>query len=874
MSATITSIVTATGNATANRAPPQAGIFEGLNPAKYNANNPIILFIIQAAIVIALCRTLYWPLSKIRQPPVIAEVITGIVLGPSIMGRIPNFTNTIFPKESMAGFTLAANIGLIFYLFLVGLEIDIRFLVRNWRTAISVASLDMAIPFGLGYALAYGLYRQFRDEPNIVNINFATFGLFVAIAIAITAFPVLCRILSSLNLLNSNVGVVTLTSGIANDVIGWVLLALCVTLVNSGNGITALYVLLAATGYAVFLAYAVRPGFTWILRKTHSLENGPSQGVVALIILMVLISAFFTDIIGAHSVFGAFMIGLMCPHEGGFAIKLTEKLEDVVAALFLPLFFARSGLSTNLGLLDSGITWGYVVAIIVVAFVSKVIGGTIGARLNGLLWRESFTIGSLMSCKGLVELIVLNIGLQARILSTRTFTMFVVMALVTTFATTPLVSFLYPPSYQRKLELWKAGKIDWEGNPLSTDDSDEEQSRKKLDAADGLLVYLHADGLSSLFSLMNLFSNAGLRHSARQPTQLTPIPEKGLFTTALRHPTVVQAASSNDAVSHNRLRIHSLRLTELNERTSSVMRVSKPHEEYAGNDSITKAFGSLAYTPRSRNVVISGSVAVVPSDSFADTLASKAAQTSSDLIVLPWPETGTLSELPSYFVGGVQRDPLANKEFARLTVDVFRAARRTTGVIVYVDKTIIKTTSSPALASNPSSAVSTYDENAVTYSSVGSKTHLHALYASTSDDLLAVKIALQLAHSPSVNLHITRLPSAEQLDPETVHQNDTAFDDCCRYGASLTANKVVFSALDTAKLPESTFNENDQNTIFVVGRSMGRLPLVRVTTANAMESLGDRAADMIERFRHGTMRAGILVVQAREDSPAAVQSST
>lgn len=699
----------------------------------------------------------------------------------------------------MAGFTLAANIGLIFYLFLVGLEIDLRFLVRNWRTAISVASLDMAIPFGLGYALAYGLYNQFRNEPNIVNINFATFGLFVAIAIAITAFPVLCRILSSLNLLNSNVGVITLTSGIANDVIGWVLLALCVTLVNSGNGITALYVLLTAAGFALFLAYAVRPGFMWILRKTHSLENGPSQGVVALTIFMTLISAFFTDIIGAHSVFGAFMIGLMCPHEGGFAIKLTEKLEDVIAALFLPLFFARSGLSTNLGLLDSGITWGYVVAIIIVAFVSKVVGGTLGARLNGLLWRESFTIGSLMSCKGLVELIVLNIGLQARILSTRTFTMFVVMALVTTFTTTPLVSFLYPPAYQRKLELWKAGKIDWEGNPLRLIEDDETHLQKNLDAADRLLVYLRADGLSSLFSLVNLFSNAGLRQSAHQAPRLTPMPEKGLFTTALRHSIDESSASTKTAGSRKRLRIHSLRLTELNERTSSVMRVSEPHEEYAGNDPIMKAFGSLANVSSSRDLVISGHVAVVPSESFAETLASKAAHTSSDLILLPWSETGTLSELPSYFVGSAQRDALYNREFARLTDDVFRAAKTTANVAVYVDNTLIKTASSSNLSPNSSSAVSTYDNNAVTYSFDRSKTYIHVLYASTLDDLFAVKLALQLAQNPSVILHITKLAPAAQLISDTVHQNDTTFEDCRSYGTLLAANTVIFNALSTLR---------------------------------------------------------------------------
>jgi Kef-type K+ transport system membrane component KefB len=582
------------------------------------------------------------------------------------MGRIPDFSDTIFPKESMPAFSLAANIGLIFYLFLVGLEIDLRFLISNWRTAISVASLDMAIPFGMGYAIAYGIYYEFRGEPGTVQINFATFGLFVAVAIAITAFPVLCRILTSLNLLNAKVGVITLTSGIANDVIGWVLLALCVTLVNAGNGISALYVLLVSAGYALFLAYVVRPAFMWVLRKTHSLENGPTQGVVALTVFMVLISSFFTNIIGAHSVFGAFMIGLVCPHEGGFAIKLTEKLEDLVATLFLPLFFARSGLSTNLGLLNDGITWGYVIAIVSVAFASKIFGGTMGARLNGLVWRESVTIGVLMSCKGLVELIVLNIGLQAKILSVRTFTMFVIMALVTTFATTPLVSWLYPPSYQRKLELWKQGKIDWDGNPLHPEEEDNDDLEKKVDVANRLLVYLRADGLSSLFSIVNLFAGASSPVSTTGESPVTPTVEKGGFTSTLR-------ASIEQRQQHHgrkRLRIHSLRLTELSERNSSVMKVAEQYEEYAYNDPILKAFGSVAHANSARDVVISGHVSVVPGESFAETLVTKASNTQSDFIIVPWSETGSLSELPSYLVGGGHRDPLANREFVRLAEDI------------------------------------------------------------------------------------------------------------------------------------------------------------------------------------------------------------
>lgn len=198
-----------------------------------------------------------------------------------------------------------------------------------------------------------------------------------------------------------------LSAGVGNDVVGWILLALTVTLVKARTGLTALYILLTCVGYILFLVFLVRPAFIWILRRNGSLENGPSQSMVGLTLLMVLASAFFTNIIGVHAIFGGFLIGLICPHEGGFAVKLTEKIEDLVTVIFLPLYFALSGLKTNIGLLDSAITWGYVFAVVFVAFFAKIAGSTLAARVNGLLWRESFTIGVLMSCKGLVELIVL-----------------------------------------------------------------------------------------------------------------------------------------------------------------------------------------------------------------------------------------------------------------------------------------------------------------------------------------------------------------------------------------------------------------------------------------------------------------------------------
>lgn len=362
---------------------------------------------LQASLIVIVCHALHWPLSKIRQPRVIAEVVGGIILGPSVMGRVPGFQQAIFPKESIPNLSLVANLGLILYLFLIGMETDVGFLVTNWRVATSVAFAGLALPFAVGCGLAWGVYHAFREDSGLAPISFSTYMLFIGIAIAITAFPVLCRILSELKLLDTSVGVITLSAGVANDVVGWVLLALCVTLVNAGNGLTALWILLCCAGFLLFLAYLVRPVLIWLLRRTNSLQNGPSQGIVSLIMLLALAAAFFTGIIGVHPIFGAFMVGLIIPREDRFNIKVTEKMEDLIGALLLPLYFTLSGLKTNLGLLDSGRAWGYVFATTIVAFLTKIIGASCAARLNGLVWRESLTIGVLMSCKGLVELIVL-----------------------------------------------------------------------------------------------------------------------------------------------------------------------------------------------------------------------------------------------------------------------------------------------------------------------------------------------------------------------------------------------------------------------------------------------------------------------------------
>ncbi|KAG6120298.1 hypothetical protein E4U14_003783 [Claviceps sp. LM454 group G7] len=654
------SVASASASASASSAPvhEQGGVIDGLNPSKYDASNPIILFIIQAGLIIIVCHLLHWPLAKIRQPRVIAEVVGGIILGPSVLGRIPGFQAALFPEASIPNLNNVANLGLVLYLFLIGLETDVRFLVSNWRIATSVAVAGLALPFGIGCALAYGVYNAFHNEPGLKPIAFSIYMLFIGIAVAITAFPVLCRILTELKLLDTSVGVVTLSAGVANDVVGelsrvtavtqhaalhgislqannregWILLALCVALVNAGTGLNALWILLASFGFVLALLFAVQPALGWILRRNGSIENGPSQSVISFILLIALAAAFFTGIIGIHPIFGSFMAGLIIPREERFNIHVTEKLEDLIGALFLPLYFTLSGLKTNLGLLDTGAAWGYVFAVTFAAFFSKTVGASMAARFSGMVWRESLTIGVLMSCKGLVELIVLNIGLQASILSTRTFTIFVVMALLTTFATTPIVSVLYPPWYQKKIAAWKRGEIDWETGALISSPSSSGDSKgppEAFERVNRLLVYLRLDNMASLLQLLCMFGDPCSSQSSITASAATDDPsDKTAGVTIMTQSR------------HKAVWAHGIRLLQLTDRDSSVMTVAQV-DDYTRHDPVVKTFRTVGQL---HNLAASGEVAIMPESRYAEALAMKFSAMSSDLLLLPWTESGSMGD--------------------------------------------------------------------------------------------------------------------------------------------------------------------------------------------------------------------------------------
>ncbi|KAI1944114.1 hypothetical protein LOZ66_000704 [Ophidiomyces ophidiicola] len=885
--AATTAAAAAAASATSkNRAAPQGGIFDHANPSHYDPKNPLTLFIIQASIIVIFCRLLHFPLSKIRQPRVISEVIGGILLGPSVMGRIPGFRQAIFPDESLPNLNLVANLGLVLFLFMIGVETNIKTLRNNWKVAVSVSAAGMILPFALGCGIAYGLYHHFRDDPGLAPIGFGTYMLFIGIAMAITAFPVLCRILTELELLHTNVGVIVLSAGVGNDVIGWILLALCVALVNASTGLTALWVLLTCVGFTLFLIYAVRPVFHWFLRRTGSLHDGPSQSVVALTLLLALASAFFTQVIGVHAIFGGFLVGIICPHDGGFGIKLTEKIEDVVGALFLPLYFALSGLNTNVGLLDSGLVWGYVVAVVVIAFTAKVAGGLLASRLNGLLWRESATIGVLMSCKGLVELIVLNIGFQAKILSIRTFTIFVVMALITTFTTTPLTLLLYPEWYRIKVDRWRRGEIDWDGNPVDSEgdhsggSSDIVQQKAHALPIRKLLVYLRLDNLPSLFTFVSLLGAADATSVDVSKTHHSHDADED------RPPRAPQKKRP--------VEVHGIRLIELTDRDSSVMKVSEA-QDYSFSDPILNTFRTFGQLNK---VAVSGAVVIAPEHAYAETLVNKARDFASDFVLIPWSETGGMSEhqIPLLDNTGDKFSPGAHSAFIS---NILKNAKNHVGIFVnngFGGPALNQPT--PGYLKRTVSGHSVYRTNDLTMlPSSDAGHHIFLPYFGGSDDQVALRLVVQLAKNTTITATILRLvvdgeakgvdssaetapPLAHRLSlPPQEREADAAFFNTIRESmpaelvsrvifqtAQATAGEMVAAALQHAKLDVGRSKQNRGDVVIVGRRSV--VPSVSQSQSSSSGEIGTEARRALGvlgesmALKAHEVRASVLVVQA------------
>ncbi|HMF17202.1 MAG TPA: cation:proton antiporter [Gemmataceae bacterium] len=398
-----------------------------------HSHGALIHLLLTLTAVVALGWFLGVLLRHLGQPPVIGEVIAGIVLGPSVLGQLSPEAASFLLPESVAPFlSVIAQLGVIIYMFLIGLELNLDSLKDSTQATITIAHAGIAIPFVLGAALALLLYPRLSSN----DVPFTSFALFLGVAMAITAFPVLARILSDRGMRKTPLGVTALACAALGDATAWCLLAFVVAVTQAKvNG--AFYVIGLTVAYITLMFLIVRPVAARLLTSRDL-----TRGVTALIFVALLLSALATEYIGVHAILGAFLFGAVIPHDSAVAREFTHKLEDLVTVLLLPAFFAFTGLRTHIGLLAGWEEWLLCGLIIAVATAGKFGGTLLAARVTGLGWRESSALGILMNTRGLMELIVLNIGLELKVISPQLFAMMVLMALVTTIATTPLLQML------------------------------------------------------------------------------------------------------------------------------------------------------------------------------------------------------------------------------------------------------------------------------------------------------------------------------------------------------------------------------------------------------------------------------------------------
>lgn len=401
----------------------------------------VILVLVEVLIVIGMSRLVGLAFKSIKQPLVIGEIVAGIMLGPSLFGFIaPHAAATLFPAETIPFLNVLSQVGLIFFMFLIGLELNPKYLSGNLKSAIIISNISIIVPFSLAGILSLLLY------PLIANasVSFTAFALFLGAAMSITAFPVLARIITENNLQGTKLGTLALTCAAVDDVTAWCILAIAIAVAR--NGSIDQKAILTIVESLIYIGFMFTVG-RWFLQRllTHYHRTRKlSQFLLALIYMGVVASALITEFIGIHLIFGAFLLGAVMPKNAELVRELAIKTEDFVLIFLLPVFFAYSGLRTQIGLLNNPQLWLLCALVLGVAIAGKYFGAYFAARVSGINKREASALGWLMNTRGLTELIVLNIGLELGVISPLLFTMLVVMALVTTFMTSPLLEWTYP----------------------------------------------------------------------------------------------------------------------------------------------------------------------------------------------------------------------------------------------------------------------------------------------------------------------------------------------------------------------------------------------------------------------------------------------
>ena len=404
----------------------------------HNLTHPLAILLLQIVSIIVLARIFGFFFKKIGQPSVIGEIIAGIILGPTIIGHwFPHFSGFLFPATSLSNLQFLSQIGLILFMFVVGMELDLKTVRNKANDAIVISHASIIFPFTLGVGLAWFIYPEFGPK----NIPFIAFALFCGISMSITAFPVLARIVQERGLSKTHLGNIVITCAAADDITAWCILAVVIAIVKAGSVLSSFYIILMAVADVFLMLKIIRP-FLARLGEKYSNKESLSKPVVAIFFITLIGSAYATEVIGIHALFGAFMAGVIMPVTLNFRAIFIEKVEDVALVLLLPLFFVFTGLRTDIGLLNGAHLWIITFFVIAVAVVGKFFGSALAAKFVGQSWKDSLVIGALMNTRGLMELVVLNIGKDLHVLNDEIFAMMVIMALVTTFMTGPILDFL------------------------------------------------------------------------------------------------------------------------------------------------------------------------------------------------------------------------------------------------------------------------------------------------------------------------------------------------------------------------------------------------------------------------------------------------
>jgi len=422
--------------------PTSAGLAQ--SPSAAIPDLPLLL--LQIIVILLAARVAGALVRRLGQPQVVGEMLAGIALGPSLLGAYaPAVASTLFPPASLGFLNALSQIGLLVFMFLVGLELDPKLVRERGRAAVVISHASIVAPFLLGAILAIALYPQLAGE----RVAFSGFALFMGAAMSVTAFPVLARILRERGLTRTPTGALAIACAAIDDVTAWCILAVVVVIVRTTSGnpqpnAVPLWVTLG--GSVAYVAFMLTAGGR-LLQKLESLRAARgkvTQDMIAVLVVAMLASAWVTERLGIHALFGAFLVGAVSPKSDVFVRALLERFEDVMVVLLLPLFFAFTGLRTEVSLIDGTAGWLVCGLVVAVAVVGKLGGSMLAARTVAMPWRDAAALGVLLNTRGLMELVILNVGLDIGVISRELFAMMVLMALATTFMTTPLVTWLLP----------------------------------------------------------------------------------------------------------------------------------------------------------------------------------------------------------------------------------------------------------------------------------------------------------------------------------------------------------------------------------------------------------------------------------------------